>query len=458
MRNPVYQYTTFVAVKQEVANRLYDPTKQFWSDAEIGSYLTEALRTWNALTNYWRGDFLFDSSPNQYWYDLTSQTNSLRPYTVTDADLYSQMEYHLLEPSSGINPWTGSLQFTADDLLNAVQRRRDELLSITGCSIYRITTPAVNARITLPDTVLDVRRMAYFPAGGLNPLPSVMWQEDAWGAQAFDRNYTILPPYTVVPPGQPQLYFLSTQPPISFDVDTAPGAGGYYEVLVTQAGAALSATTPQLLYIPDDWSWAIKWGALADLLSRESYSQDLPRAKYCETQYRMALAGLAKGSAIMQLRANNVALQVDSVRDADLYQTGWQALDAGPPTMGLTAGLNLMALLPKPDQPLSVNYSLTATVVENAPIPVSDGDFVQVGRDDLDALIDYTQHLAAFKQGGKEFTDTAPLLQRFLKQASLYGFKLKEMAEYTDTLLGIAERQEQTFPRVDADNLSQITT
>lgn len=465
MRDPVYQYAQFSFVKQEIANRLYDSSKQFWSDSELGRYLYEALRTWNSLTSYWRGDFLFSTVENQYWYDLTSATSdspptnqSLRPYTVLDTDIYEDMEYALLEPATGIDPWTGSLQFSADDLLNAVQRRRDEILSITGCTASRITTPAVNARITLPDDVLDVRRIAYFPAGGLNPQPSVMWEEDAWGAQAYDRDYTILPPYTVVPPGQPMLYFLSTQPPISFDTDTAPGAGGYYELIVVQAGNTLVVGTPSTFPIPDDWTYILKWGALGDLLARESWAKDPARAEYCNARYRMGLALLAKAPALLQLRANNVALQIDSVRDADLFNTTWQAQDAASPQMALTTGLNLVGISPKPDYPLSTNYSMTATVVRNAPLPVLDTDYVQVGRDDLDAVIDYAQHLASFKMGGSEFQDTVPLFQRFLKQATLYGLKLDEMGEYLDAILGISQRDEQTNPRADADALQSKVT
>lgn len=129
-----YSYVTLGQAAQELANRLYDSGMVFWSQAELTAYITEALRTWNALTAYWRDDFTFQSLPGATWYDLHNTTvmpNTLVPLTVTDANLYTVMEYHLLEPAPAtnpINPWTGSQQFTADDFLNAVQRRRDETL------------------------------------------------------------------------------------------------------------------------------------------------------------------------------------------------------------------------------------------------------------------------------------------------------------------------------------------
>src|SRR6266478_5627195 len=133
----IYTYTTFLQARQQLANRLYDPTKQFWSDAELISLIAESLRTWNALTSFWRGDFVFSAQNGVIYYDLTDTTNlpnTLRPLTVTDVSVYLDMEYALLESAVGVNPWGGSTQFTADDLVSAVQRRRDELLSITGCT------------------------------------------------------------------------------------------------------------------------------------------------------------------------------------------------------------------------------------------------------------------------------------------------------------------------------------
>src|SRR6267154_2448970 len=128
----VYTFATLSQVRQQLANRLYDSSQVFWSAAELNLYLYEALRTWNALTSYWRNEFTFSTQPNIAYYDLTdiaNLPNTLRPLTIQDTDLYTLLQYHLLEPAAW-NPWTGvSAQFTADDLLNAVSRRRDEVLS-----------------------------------------------------------------------------------------------------------------------------------------------------------------------------------------------------------------------------------------------------------------------------------------------------------------------------------------
>lgn len=437
-----YSYITLAQASQQLSDRLYDSTPTFWSQAELTFYIQESLRTFNAMTGYWRGDFIFQSSDGVIWYDLTQQANTLRPYTVTDAYLYQIIQYHLLEPATGVNPWTGvSNQFTANDLINAVQRRRDEILSVTGCTLNVRLVPAIAGRTQLPDTVIDVRRIAYQPVGGATPtsLSSVVWPDDEWSERSFDGSYTINPP------GAPLTYLMTTQPPIAFDVDTPPAVPGNYELLTVEAGPLLAAATPQTLLVPDDWTHVIKWGALADLLNRESEAKDQLRAKYCETRYRMGLQVLMASPALLAGRIANVAIQVDSVRSSDEFNTSWEATAPGTPTFALQSGLNLVALSPTPD---AGNYSVTATVVENAPVPVNPTDLVQVSRDDLDVIIDYAQHLASFKMGGAEFSSTMPLLERFMSKVAIYNLKLTEIAEYQSFIAGLSQQEENTNPRM----------
>jgi hypothetical protein len=383
-----YSYATLAQVQQYLADRLYDSAMVFWQQAELTLYIQEALRTWNALTGYWRDDFLFTPQQGVQWYDITNQTqmpNTLRPLTLTDRNVYTLLQYHLLEPTSW-NPWTGqSLQFGAGDLVGAVNRRRDEVLSTSGCSITQRLVGATPGRIVLPDTVIDVRRVAYLPAVG---SPSTMWPEDAWGEQSFNNKYTIQPP------GTPFIYLMSTQPPISFDTDKPPIAAGQYELLTVEAGPLLSIATATGLTVPDDWAWVIKWGALADLLSRDSNARDSARAQYAEQRYRMGMAALSAAPALLAARIGNVPMQIDAVRSADLYNASWEATAQAPPNVVYHAGLNLLALNPPPD---AGAYSVLLTVVENALVPVNQTDKVQVGRDVLDVLLwgRVRRHLAA---------------------------------------------------------------
>jgi hypothetical protein len=437
----VYTYVTQAAARQDIANRLYDPNMVFWTSAELTLYLQESLRTWNALANYWRGDFLFTTSSGTTWYDLTNaiqMPNSLRLYTLHDTDIYTLLQYHLLEPVSW-NPWVGnSAQFTATNLVGAVQRRMNEVLGNSGCTTTRRTIGAAAGRTVLPDTVIDIRRMAYLPAIG---SPSTVWPDDTWSLNSFETAYPN------IPAGIPNMYLLSTEPQLNFDVDTSPGAAGNYELLTLEAGATLTVGTPSTLSIPDDWTHVLKWGALSSLLTYESNAKDTLRAEYAANRYRMGMVMLSKSPALLALRIGNVTTQIDSVADADHYVTSWQGLANSAPKNCYYSGLNLFALSPTPDSNGGNNYSGSATVLENAPLPVNDADFVQVGRDDLSVILDYAQHLAAFKMGGADFLSTMPQFKRFMTQAQIYNAKLKELGEFTTAIYNLGQRQESVAPR-----------
>jgi hypothetical protein len=442
-----YAYVTLATAQSDLASRLYDPTMQFWSPAELTVLLQEALRTWNAFTGQQRGDFTLPSTQGTVFYDLTAAAASLRPYTVTDQSLYESMEYSLLEPLTATYPltWTGSRQFSIANLIAALQRRRDETLATSGCTLTRIKLPVTPGytRNAVPDTTLAIRRVVYQPVAGFG-LPSsiVLWPEDTWSLDSFDVGYATASNQT------PSTFRVTTEPTLTFDTDVPPAIPGSYELLVVQSGATLSAAAPSTLSIPDDWTWLLRWGSLMDLLGTESNAKDPLRAKYCEGRYRQGLELLAAAPATLGLRVNGVPLRVDAVRSADLYQTGWEAHAPGPATEALTAGLNLVALNPPPD---AGPYSLTATVVQNAPVPVLATDFLQVDRGAYDAILDYAQHLAAFKMGGQEFMATVPLYSRFLWQASLAASRIDESGEFAKLLYGQSQLESNMNPEYTPD-------
>lgn len=463
MSNPIYQYATLAQVRQEISNRLYDSNQVFWTVAELNTYINEGLRTFNSLAWFWRNDFTFPLTAGQVWYDIPSQANSLRPYTVTDVQLYNEIEFMLLEPATGAT-WTGTQQFTIDDLINAVQRTWNELLSVTGCTITQSIAPVVlnNNRTTLEDNVLDIRRIAYFPipsppqtgygdggfgSGGFGSTPptaptfsNVLWPEDIWAFQAFE------PIWTTQPQGTPQSYARSSEPPISFDTDVQPNLPGNYELLTVNSGSVLTSASPTIITIPDDFTWVLKWGALSDLFSKESEAQDLPRADYCRKRYEQGLQLISNSPAVLQFRMNNQPLWVDAVRTSDEYNTTWEG-QIGVPTAALSAGLNLVAVTPIP-QTIDLPCTATVSVLQNAPLPVIDADFVQISRDNYDSLVDYVCHLALTKCGGSEFLNSGYLFDNFVKQASFNNSKLAEMGCFKEAIYGTSQLEERYNPRM----------
>lgn len=473
-----FSYATLAQALSQLAQRLYDPNFVFWTQAELTLYLQESLQTFNALAQYWRGDFQFNipidgagyneggyndggygggSIGSTTWFDLTQVQNTLRPFTVNDYNIYTIIEYHLLEPPSG-GAWSGTSQFTINDLINAVQRRRDEILTTTGCTVEQSMIPAVPGQVRnyINDYTLDVRRIAWFPTqvpengygegvynengySGYGGFPNVLWPEDMWSFQAFENGYT------TISQGTPQYYALSTQPPLSFDTDVAPQQPGQYELLTVDAGTALTTASPTIIPIPNDFIWVLKWGALADLLSREAEAKDEYRASYANHRYQQGMKLLAMAPAILQMRVNNIPIWIDAVRSADEYHTDWQAQNPGVPENVFVAGLNLIAFSPAPND---TGYSAKVTVVQNAPLPSAPGDFIQVSRGDYDAILDYAVHLAMFKCGGAEFEETKELYNRFVKQCALNNAKLNEQGLFEEEIYGLSNREEKHNPRL----------
>lgn len=431
-----YSYISLGQAKSQLAARL---DSQFWSDTELGLYIIEALRTWNALANFWRAEFVFNTIINTSWYDISDAAvapNTLRPQTITDVELYTMMQYHLLEPPTGAT-WTGSFQYTADDLMNAVQKCRDQVISATTCHVIRRVVNAPLGRVFLPDSVIDIRRVAWLPVAGFGFTNSPLWPDDQWAIQAFERDYTTRTP------GIPTTYRQSTAPPLSFDVDVSPAIPGDYEVISVDGGVALSLLAPTVLTVPDDFAWVIKWGALAELYGSEANKKDALREQYCLMRYKQGMAALLNSPAVLAARVNNIPIDVDSVQNTDNYRPNWQAETTAAPDVAIVAGLNMVGVAPLPD----AVYAMTLSVVRNAPVPIVGADQdIQIGKDILKVILGYAQHLASLKMGGFEFIASIPMLDEFHKQAAMYNSKLMEMGEFSHPTYELSGLQSESNP------------
>ena len=464
-----FTYVTQGQAIADLSDRLYDTTNQFWSAAELAAYIVEGLRTWNAYTSYWRDNFVFPLTASNSWYDITSASvtgnNTLRPFTVTDTAILNLIEYHLLEPLTASYPltWGGSRQFSVSDILAAMTRRQNHILGSTACTI---TQSLVNANtsqglntIPMPDTTIDIRRVAWVPQNNnLGYSMSVMRQGDIWEKKAFDPNYLQANPtwasltipwananFTWAGNGNqvPSVWIKSSDPQPGFNPDYVPPQNGNYEVLSVQSCNTSNNSSATTLSIPDDWNWLIKWGALMDLLGREAQSKDAARAAYCQKRFMEGIKLLASTPAVLGLTVNDYyPLYPDAVRNGDDFNPLWES-QSGFPTACYQSGLNLLGFNP-PDS--SNSYYARTFCVQNAPVPSNNSDYLQIARDDYDSLLDYAQHVAAFKMGGQEFLETIPLYQNFVTHAAQYNAKLKEMGEFDLDMEDISHREDDRNP------------
>lgn len=385
----------------------------YWSDTELRLYIIESLRTWSFLTAFWRDTGVFNTTASEPFYDITTLQNGAGTYllsrSVTDTQLVSQIQFHLLEPSTGTS-WTGSDQFTLTDVTNALQKRRDMFLAETATTISRtVLIPAIIPvqRLSVADSTVAVRRVAFKNAAN---IISPLWPESTSNQMAFA-------PDNLLTPGAPVSYSIDTTRVNELVLAPPIGDTGTFEILTVATGATLDPTTGVVLGVPDDMSWAIKWGALADLLGKDGQVRDSERAGFCERKYRMAVDMAKIAPVVLSAQINGSYVFSDSISNLDSFMGAWQTSNGTPLYVG--AEPNLIALGPVPDN----IYSVQLDVAAKAPIG-SGATKVQIGREYVDAIVDYSVHLACFKMGGIEFRNSFRGAQNFFDVALEYNQRL----------------------------------
>jgi hypothetical protein len=433
-----YAHTTLAAAVAAVAARLGDPSLSFWSSGELRALLYEGLRLWQAATDSSRERGALPTQANVAFYDLGAELPTLLGNVVTDRNVVAELEAHLLEPVTPTG-WTGSTQFTLPDLVAALQRRRDQFLLETGTILTHGTLP-ISAppagRVTIPDSYIDVRRLAWRSVEGVYKH---LWREDEHGLSAF------LPTWSIEP-ATPRAFSVSAARPFELQLAPPPLDEGALDVVSVQTGAALDPVAGVLLGVPDDYAWVVKWGTLADLLGRQGESRDAARAAYCEARWKSGISLAKIAQSVIHAQIGGRPLWINSILDLDAMLPNWQN-DTGEPRAIGSAGENLVCLANVPDGV----YGLTVDVIRNAPIPAHDGAFLQVGREHLDVIIGYAEHVATFKMGGEEFQSTMPLLTQFFDLAGIVNKKLRASGGFEDIMTSRQTKEQKQRPRQSDD-------
>jgi hypothetical protein len=448
-----YDWITFAQAKQALAVRLDDSQNVHWSDTELGLYINEALTVWQALTGYWRDRGTFNLTASQIFYDLPtllkdSGGNLMLQMAVTDSDVLPLIQYHLLEPPT--IPWTGSTQFTLGEITSDLQDNRDNFLAETGAvvthSIVNVP-PAPIGRFQLDDHVIDVRRVAWLPTNpGTNLKHLPLWMSDEFAANASLPGWNLNPE-------TPESYSIIGPRPLEVQLIPVPLDKGQCDLLTVRSGAALDPSIGIPLGIPTNYVWVVKWGALACLLSQDGEPRDEFRAGYCRQRYEEGCELARMMPVILTSALNEVQVFPQAIADLDGYRPDWAGTDGVPDSVACV-GQNMVAIGPPPDN--AMVYSFRADVVKNAVVPVTDGDFLQIGREYIDSLLNESQHLALFKSGGREFADTIPLHQDFIQSAANYNDRLKAMQIYLNTIAEQSNAETKARPRMESD-VTEVT-
>lgn len=435
-----YSHTTLGTLKTQLAARLSDRNDIFWIPDELELYLLEALRMFGALTGFWRASASFSTVASQVFYDITSVNaafTAILGYTITDTDLVKSIQYHFLEPAPG-NSWSGTGMFDLSDVTRALQQRRDQFLAETGVVVTRSTPSAggtPSSRIALDDGIIDLRRVAWSRDSDSEVFH--LWREDEHSISAFDQSWL-----TAANP--PIAYSVSATPPITLQLMPPASVAGTLDLLSVDAGAALDPSAGVVLGIPDDLTWAVKWGAMADLLGHEGEARD-PRAAFCEQRFRAGVEVAKAMATIVHADIADTPFLVDSLANLDAFRANWQNdAEVATPDVIVAASHNLVAVSAPPSGVVTV----TLDVVRRADVPTGPGDNVEIGREDLGGILDYAEHLAAFKMGGAEWDLTTRQAEEFMTHAVLRN-QLMEAGTRGSlaNMFSLSRREEADRPR-----------
>ena len=412
--------------------------------AEANIYITEALRVLCAQTQA-PGivDYVFDFNPGDTWKSLNF-AGSPRQRTVTDTEIYSQVEAMLMEPMSG-GTWTGTNQFNITQLANSLQYRRDELLLASAANTVNLlqSSPLLSTTTILPDSTLDLQRVRWMPSDSSFTSPYALGREDVTTRDSFGVLLTIQP-------GPPDSWMITANSPLAFDCSCPPNQPGTWDMLVPFAGAPLAPPASTLVGIPDDWTPALVYGVLADVLANSPEGRDESRAKYALQRYEQFKKAMIKMRWLLSASIGSIPVDTPSFKEMDAYAQNWeQTWPAGDPQV-VVGGTDLVSLAPNVPGDGSI-VSSVLTVVGNAPIPTSDSSLIQLDRAGVDAVLNYSQHVASFKQQGKDFFDTLPLFQQFEGYCRLKNRQYAALGIFRPDVIEQGNRGDERDPRFEKE-------
>ena len=413
----------------------------YWTVPEIQLAVYEGMEVWGAETSYWRTRGTFPISPTapSPFYDLSVLLPTLRSRAWTLDQMVKDIQFMLLEAANGISGAGMSGQTTVATILDCIQSARDKFVldARLPLSLHSIlaSPPPPDGMVTFPQTSVFVHRAAW------QDIPSStwtnLWRDDTWAADKSDPLWTL-------EPGDPRVYSEAENAPLKLQIIPPPVNAGLVEALTVDS-LQIDMTSPASTFnVPDEWVHAIKYAALAQLLSAQSMIQDMQRAEYCEKRYQQAVEFVKDARSVIRLLLNNVPLPLDSLAAIDAGNPFWRNTN-GTPYM---AGSLFDIVVPIPGIP-DTAYSISADVVQSAPLPqlgVPDPDnplgcYIQMGQEELNALTEYVKHILSFKCGGNDFKSTMSGYDSFMLAVSMRKGVNRAKIRYLSPLFGVSQKE-----------------
>ena len=147
---------------------------------------------------------------------------------------------------------------------------------------------------------------------------------------------------------------------------------------------------------------------------------------------------------LLRVEVNHKPLASSSLYDLDYGQVTWEndtCIAGNLPEMFAPVGFNQFALWPATAED---GDSIVCEGVVPAPdlFAMAPGAFVNLGQDELEAILDYAQHIAQFKEGGQEFEASQVQLKEFLKEAGSRNAVLMQSSRFRNWM-GLTDQRKR---------------
>lgn len=435
MATPGYQYTehTGTEIRARLASRLNDPDNCFWSASELDVYIQEALDTWALYSQFYSCKSTLTVAAGEVEVDLntlltSTTTGSEAPlkFTISGQKILSSILLHLVETRNpDVTTYTPTTHISANLLNHYISIAFNQFIQDSACYVnkreYPITAPILSGEpiYSLDQSINNIVRAEHITlANDIRLLRRVSLENSkyiepgVWNSKARPKYYSLETTAAL------KLYLL----PWPNDISTLR--------LYTIEHSPLLVNL-----LSSDQSWNLPyefWPAIKFLALHKIYSTDGPTrwpqmSTYCLSRYNQYVQ-LARGySALSDGWTEEGLLTFTTIGSFDNTYTGWRNKSSlNTLTGGATPRRELAILSPNKvfiRQKLDRTLGLSFDVVRNAP-NFTPSDPFPIGEDYLPYVLDYSEHLALLKSGGKEFSDSMPLYSNFLYGAGRVNDKL----------------------------------
>lgn len=425
---PAYTQYTLADIRGRLAQRLNDPSNVHWTSNELNFYLQESLDTWNLYARYLSSRATITLTAGQHELDLSNVSGGQISHLVSGQKILTSSLLHLLELTDptllGSYVATGHISTTL--LNNYISTAFNQFIQESYCYLnkreYPLTSLVLSAtdglytldpkvsniayaeHITLESNVRNLRRVDMQSARNL--------MREFWNSRSRPEYYSLETSNAL------QLYLL----PWPNDISTLR----LYTVESTKLTANL-VSADQSFSMPYEFWWGVKFLALYKIYSTDGPTSYPQLAQYCLQRYKESISLARDYTPINFAWAEEQPIYISPFKEFDNIYPGWRNktsidLDSGG-KLRKELGILSPNIVISPSK-YSRDVSFSFDLIRNAPTLAS-GDNFPVGEEFITYILDYAEHLAAIKLGGKEFADTLPLYESFVLGAMRYNDKLK---------------------------------